>query len=288
MHRIFLRALLLLIALVPIVNAPAQAQTKTDILVLGDSQISFSAGGPYLDFFGNLEARCNATDADQAALATLGKPNVAAIGVRSTSLNSWTARSGRAKGTICDVDKKFGVNAGAFGVNGNPKRRFVQIGQGADYQFCQANTSPLESVVRAGYYDPKLIIFALLGNNAERWASDAETARKDAREMMRQMPDDIACIMLTTAPVFEKKTNDLRMRAQENLRTAFAEEGAQCAFVAGFSTATRTVIEGRTQYFARHSDGRIKDPFHPNASAIRQFLDLNTSAICEAVFEVLE
>ena len=89
----------------------------------GDSQISFSAGEPYLEFFQNLRSRCAGVSGFNAAANKLGALKTAAIGVRSTSLHSWTAKKGVDKDTICAVDKKFGVNAGAFGINGDPKRK---------------------------------------------------------------------------------------------------------------------------------------------------------------------
>ncbi|CUH53472.1 hypothetical protein [Shimia marina] len=268
------------------VSAGAKEKGRVDVLVLGDSQISFSAGPPYLEFFENLTAHCAPKGRAKAAVEKLGARRTAAIGVRSTSVHSWVARKGGRKDTICAVDKKYGVNAGAFGIAGNPKRAFVQIGKGPDYQFCEANRSPLESALRAGYYDPDLMVMAVLGNGADRWANSREAAREDARALMKQVPKGVGCIFLSTAPVFSKKTNDLRALAQENFQAAFPKNG-RCVYVAGFSEETRAVIEGKAKYFRRRTDGSVKDPLHPNAAAMRLFLDLNTPEICDAVRDVL-
>lgn len=274
--------------LIALAVSPAVAESRANILVLGDSQISFSAGGPYLKFFEDLGGHCNMDSRRRRALEKLGTVKAAAFGVRSTSIRSWTARGGASKDTICEVDKKYGVNAGVYGVGGDPKRRFVQIGKGKELQFCDQNTSPLESALRKGYYDPDLVVFAFLGNDARSWAEDEEGVLAEVEELSRQFPKDIGCVFLTTAPVYSKKTNDLRMRAQDNLISAFEKVGGQCAFVAGFSEETRAVIEGKPRYFRRHENGKVKDPLHPNASAIRQFLEINTPALCDAVFDVLD
>ena len=278
---------LLWLALTALAGSSAASEARPNILVLGDSQISFSAGGLYLNFFQDLGSQCDMNTKRRRALEKLGTAKTAAFGVRSTSIRSWTARGGMSKDTICEVDKKFGVNAGVYGVDGDPKRRFVQIGKGEEFQFCEPKSSPLESALRDGYYDPDLVIFAFLGNDARSWAEDKEGVLAEVRELATQFPKDIGCVFLTTAPVYSKKTNDLRMRAQENLISAFEEVGGQCNFVAGFSNETRAVIEGKPRYFRRHENGKVKDPLHPNASAIRQFLEINSPALCDAVFDAL-
>ena len=267
---------------------PAHAQTKQDILVLGDSQISASGGNLYLDFFGDLERQCSYSSSERAILEQLGAQRVGAIGVSSTSLRAWTARSGGHKDRICAPNKRFGVNAGVFGFQGSDTRRYVQIGEGRDYQLCQPNRSPLQNALRDGYYDPELLVMALLGNDAGRWANNANAARADILEMMSQIPEDIGCIMLTTAPVFQKSTNDLRERAQRNLERAFRNENPRCVLVSGFSARTRDAIEGRPQFFARREDGSIRDPLHPQTGAMQRFFDINRPALCAAVIEALK
>jgi hypothetical protein len=264
------------------------AQSKPDILVLGDSQISFGAGKKYLNFFQNLQERCGVDGGKDKLLKKLGKSRTAAIGVRSTSLGTWTARGNAAKASICEVDKRFGVNAGAYGIAGNPERRFIQIGKGRDYQFCKANTSPFEALLTKGYYDPKLIVLAFLGNSAGRWAGSAEAAAQDLARTLEQIPKDTPCIFLTTAPVFSKRTNDLRQKAQVNMKAAFAKTNGHCQFVEGFTKQTRSAIEGNSRYFAKRKNGSVKDPLHPSGAAIDIFLNITTPRLCTAVFAALK
>ncbi|MEP5010515.1 MAG: SGNH/GDSL hydrolase family protein, partial [Roseobacter sp.] len=61
----------------------AVAQSTPDILVLGDSQISFGAGEVYLNYFDELPDRCKMTSSRKRRLAKLGDRQTAAIGVRS-------------------------------------------------------------------------------------------------------------------------------------------------------------------------------------------------------------
>ncbi len=272
-------------------NVPiaASATTSTlpnapDILVLGDSQISFGAGAEYLRFFRDLPQRCGVT-AQQ--LAPLGQREIAAIGVRSSSLTSWTARDGTAKGTICDVDERHGVNAGAYGIQGNDNLSFVQIGQGDDYQFCEPEKSAFESTFAPGYYDPKLLVLAFLGNSADRWANSPAAAAQDVQRTISQIPSDIPCVFLTTVPVFEQATNDIRMKAQTNIINAFEQSGGHCQPVAGITPQTRAAIEGQLEFFRQRDDGSLADPFHPRPAATRRFLDLNTPQLCDAVLSAI-
>ena len=280
---------------VPSPNRPRQKQVERplkksragtpDVLVLGDSQISVSAGPTYQQFFSNLPAICNANKASSPALANIDFTRTASLGVRSTSLHSWVARSGRAKGSICDVDKKWGINAGAWGIGGNSKRNYIQIGKGKDYQFCKPKKSAFESMFAKGYYKPKLLVMAFLGNSADRWARSKKNALRDARSTLAQIPKDTACIFMTTAPVYSKKVNRLRMKAQKNIAAAFAELGNRCSVVKGFTPRVRARIEGNKAFFRKTKSGRIADKFHPNASAIKLFVKQNTASLCKAFKE---
>ena len=266
----------------------SKAQAEPDVLVLGDSQISFGAGEAYLDFFNQLPANCAMSGARTNLLKKLGQSRTAAIGVRSTSLHSWTSQSGNAKGTICDVDQKYGVNAGVYGIQGNNNRQYVQIGQGADYQFCGPNASAFENAFAPGNYKPKLLVLAFLGNSAERWANNPSAAKQDVQRTTAQIPRDIPCIFMTTAPVFSSKTNEMRMKAQDVIIEAFERSDGHCEVVEGFTTQTREAIEGQAQYFRRNNAGRVTDPLHPRPAATRLFLELNMPKLCNAVFNVLQ
>ena len=261
----------------------SDAQSNPDILVLGDSQISFGAGEVYLDFFEDLKEQCRGTDVNNATLSKLGSLRTTALGVRSTSLHSWVARGGAAKGTICDVDKKFGVNAGVYGLGGNSKRKFVQVGRDAGVKYCRPNQSAFEGLFENTANDPGLVILAFLGNAAERWSGDPALARQDVRRTLEQVPPDVPCVFMSTVPVFSKKTNDLRMRAQTEIVNAFRQTGGHCKVVEGFSKETRAVIEGHARFFKRNSAGRVTDPHHPSKAATRMFVDLNRRALCNAI-----
>ncbi len=270
----------LIIVLVPVRSG---AQSGTDIMVLGDSQISFGAGEVYLKFFENLEQQCLGTDVSAATLSKLGDQRTAALGVRSTSLHSWVARKGAPKGTICDVDKKYGVNAGVYGLGGNPKRKFVQVGRDTGVRFCRPDQSAFEGLFREDASDPKLLILAFLGNAAERWTDDPSLAAQDVRRTLEQVPTDVPCVFMSTVPVYSKKTNDLRMKAQTEIVKAFQKSGGRCEVVEGFSAETRNVIEGHAKFFKRNSAGRVTDPHHPSPAATRMFVDLNRAALCNAI-----
>lgn len=270
-----------------LVASSSYAQDGPDILVLGDSQISFGAGASYLQFFNQLPQHCTLDATRRNLLEKLGQSRTAAIGVRSTSLQSWTARRGAQRGAICDVDKKYGVNAGVYGIQGNNDRQFVQIGRGADYQFCAPNRSAFESAFASGNYKPKLLVLAFLGNSEVRWADDRAATEQDVRRTIAQIPDDVPCIFLTTAPVFLKETNDRRVRAQDGVVDAFGRLGGHCEVVAGLTPEVRAVIEGKSRYFRRNDAGRVIDPHHPQRAATDLFLEINKPKLCEAVFSAL-
>lgn len=263
----------------------AQEFISPDILVLGDSQISFGSGPAFLEFFTDIKSHCQPNELQQQHLKKLGEMTVGVIGVRSTSLHSWTARKGRAKGTVCDVDPKWKVNAGAYGFVNTTKNKYVQIGRGDQYQFCSPNQSPFETMFRDDYYKPKLLLMSFLGNSARRWADNKDLAIKDVEALMHQVPEDIPCIFMTTAPAYKKKIVDLRLKAQKNLMEAFEETGNRCTFVPGATPATVAANQGNRHYFRLNKNGLVKDPYHPNTKAAKNFFALEMGGICNAIFD---
>ncbi|MEM6759799.1 MAG: SGNH/GDSL hydrolase family protein [Pseudomonadota bacterium] len=261
-------------------DPPFQSPT---VLVLGDSQIPFGSGPAFLEFFENILVHCPPELIEAMALKALADMKVAVIGVRSTSLHSWTARGGAAKGAICDVDPKWKVNAGTFGTINTTGNKYKQIGRGAAYQFCRKGQSAFEAMFRDGYYTPKLVVMNFLGNSAKRWAHSYEDALDDVRKMNAQVPGDTACIFMTTAPSYSKKITDLRLRAQAHVKRAMAETGSACSFVAGLTKDTVAANQGNKSHFRRAKSGRVKDPYHPNARAAAQFFKLRVTDICGAV-----
>ncbi|WP_299151870.1 SGNH/GDSL hydrolase family protein [uncultured Tateyamaria sp.] len=280
-----LRTAALSLCLPVLVNAQDAGFDSPSIVILGDSQIPFGSGPVFLEFFENIKTHCPPTPAQAQNLEVLADMKVAVIGVRSTSLHSWTARMGRAKGAICDVDPKWKVNAGTYGFINTTGNKYKQIGQGDAYQFCKMDKSAFETMFRPDYYNPKLILLSFLGNSAKRWAEDYETAREDVEKMNAQLPAGTACIFMTTAPSYSKKITDLRIKAQANVKRAFAETGSSCSFVEGATPETVAANQGNKHYFRVNSAGKVKDPYHPNTKAAKAFFMIEMDDICTAVYD---
>lgn len=275
----------IMIAALPFSEASAQQFSSPDILILGDSQIPFGSGPEFLEFFENIKTHCTPNEIQKENLKKLGEMSVGVIGVRSTSLHSWTVRMGPGKGAICNVDPKWKVNAGAYGFVNTSDNKYVQIGEGPEYQFCQKDKSAFEAMFRDDYYEPKLLLMSFMGNAARRWANSKELALKDVRNTMRQLPNDLPCIFMTTAPAYSKKIVDLRLRAQENLEHAFRESGSRCTFIKGATLETVAANLGNKQYFKLNKSGKVKDPYHPNTTAAKNFFAVEKKSICTAIFK---
>lgn len=269
---------------------PTQADEfiSPEILILGDSQISFGSGPAFLEFFSDIKKHCSPTSKQKEDLKRLGEMRVGIIGVRSSSIGSWTARAGAAKDTICKEDRKWRVNAGTYGFVNMTGNKYVQIGKGKEYQFCAPKKSAFEEMFREDYYDPDLLLLSFLGNSARRWAESPEHALEDVEQMMSQLPPGLPCIFMTTAPAFSKKIIDLRLKAQKNLMAAFETSGARCTFVPGATPKTVLANQGNKNYFRLNENGMVKDPFHPNEAAARNFFALEMDGICNAIFEQID
>jgi hypothetical protein len=254
-------------------QAQAEVQGSPDILVLGDSQLSFGAGVAFVELFGAMRGECGL---DQAA-------TVGVIGVRSSTLQSWTSTGKSAKSAICDVDPKWKVNAGVYGTLSQGENPYVQIGRGDQFQFCSPERSPLEAVFHDGYYRPKLVLMFLMGNATERWADSPEAALQDVRSFMADLPKGQPCIFMTSAPPYGEKSVRQRQKAQDNIEAAFAKAGGQCSFVPGFTAETVAENMGNAANFRRKGSGNVKDPYHPTEAAARKFMALQRGAICQAV-----
>lgn len=264
-----------------------KSQSQAEILILGDSQISFATGLVFKEFFENLDANCATTSQEKDLLQRLGSKSTAAIGVRSTSLHSWVARDDKTKWSICDIDKKYGVNAGTFGISKPNGRSYVQIGKGKDYQFCRKGRTPFEAMFEGDYYNPDLLVLSFLGNATDRWAQNSQSAQNDVRKTLAQIPPDMSCIFITTAPSFLPKVNDQRQLAQQSIQAAFKAVGGRCSFVDAITPKTRTASEGNKTNFATNSAGKVKDPYHPNMKGARVFIKSNTPKLCKAIFQQL-
>ncbi|WP_299043559.1 SGNH/GDSL hydrolase family protein [uncultured Tateyamaria sp.] len=277
------------LALLPIQLAAQPADfVSPSIVILGDSQIPFGSGPVFLEFFENIKTHCPPTPTQAANLEVLADMKVAVIGVRSTSLHSWTAKMGKAKGAICDVDPKWKVNAGTYGFINTTGNKYKQIGKGDAYQFCEMKQSAFQTMFRPGYYEPKLILLSFLGNSAKRWADDYAKAVADVEQMNAQLPAGVPCIFMTTAPSYSKKITDLRLKAQANVKRAFAETGSQCSFIEGATPETVAANQGNKKYFRLSKSGKVKDPYHPNERAAKTFFMIAMDDICTAVYDQID
>lgn len=264
---------IVLAALAGMPTAQAGPTGSPDVLVLGDSQLSFGAGVAFVDLLRQMAGDCGLPQAAQ----------IGVIGVRSSTLVAWTGRTSLAKGAICDVDPKWGVNAGAYGTlspGGNP---FVQIGKGARFQFCTVERSPLRQVFHDGYYMPRLLIMFLMGNATDRWAASPAAALADVQAFEADLPQDLPCLFMTSAPPYGEKVMRLRQRAQDNIERAFAQAGGRCSFVPGFTPDTIRENLANARNFRRKASGQVKDPYHPTEAAARRFLKLRRGDLCKAI-----
>jgi hypothetical protein len=273
MHRCATILAIGLCALLAACDTRAEIQGSPDILVLGDSQLSFGAGEAFVDLLTRMGADCGLT-----APATVG-----VIGVRSSSLRSWTGTTRRARSAICDVDPTWNVNAGVYGSVALTDNPWVQIGRGEQFQFCRADLSPLQAVFADNYYEPELLIMFLMGNAAERWAGSYDDTLADVRAFVSDLPPGQPCIFMTSAPTYRAASVELRQRAQDNLERAFAQAGGQCSFVPGFTPETIAENLGNAANFRRNDNGAVRDPFHPTETGARRFLSLRRDALCQAI-----
>lgn len=266
-----------LIGLLVFHAAKAEVQGSPDILVLGDSQLSFGAGTAFVELLGAMQGDCGL-----GQTATVG-----VIGVRSSTLQSWTSTARSAKSAICDVDPKWKVNAGVYGTLSQGENPYVQIGRGDQFQFCSPERSPLEAVFHDGYYRPDLVLMFLMGNATDRWAESPEAALQDVRSFVADLPKGQPCIFMTSAPPYGEKSVRQRQKAQDNIEAAFAKAGGQCSFVPGFTSETVAENMGNAANFRRKSSGKVKDPYHPTEAAARKFMALRRDALCSAVADQL-
>ncbi|MDX5382530.1 MAG: SGNH/GDSL hydrolase family protein [Rhodobacterales bacterium] len=254
-------------------SARAEAPGAPDVLILGDSQLTFGAGKAFVALLSDMAGSCGLAKDTSTGV----------IGVRSSAITSWTGRTKRAKSAICDVDPTWKVNAGAYGTLSQGENPYVQIGKGAQFQFCRPDRSPLNAVLADGYYNPRLLIFFMMGNAADRWAESEKAASQDVEALMADLPPDQPCIFMTSAPPYGEKVVRLRQRAQDNIEKAFAASGSHCSFVPGLTPATIRENMGNPTNFRRKSSGQVKDPYHPTEPAARRFLALQRKALCQAI-----
>lgn len=279
-------------------HARAGQFQSPDVFVLGDSQATFGAGPPLLKFFQTLETSCAPywTPKELSTATDTLKPDderrVGVLGVRSTSIHSWVATRGRAKGHICNKDPTWGVNAASFGAFGSRDygdvlREYQQVGETPHTRFCAAGRAPFAEMFKNGYYDPKLFVMFFLGNSASRWAGAPRNAATDVAALEKLLPPGMPCVIATTAPTYRKKTNIRRLKAQRRLRAALFAGGRRCKMVDGLTRTTLSTLQGAPKFFRRRKNGSVKDPFHPNDRGAEAYMAAVTPALCRAVADAL-
>ena len=75
-----------------------------------------------------------------------------------------------------------------------------------------------------------------------------------------------------------------RLKAQANIKWAFEEAGAACTFIEGATPQTVKANQGNAKFFRRNKKGRVKDPFHPNERAAKNFFSIEMGNICNAIY----
>lgn len=255
-------------------DLPAPTTDRAEVLILGDSQISFGAGQAYRAFFTDLTSACGTMPADFA------RAQAAAIGVRSTALHHWTTSDPANRRPLCEIDPKFGVNAGSYGVT-SPNLSYVQIGADPAYPFCPEGRSALQAVFDTPMFDPDLIVLGFLGNAAQRWQSPARV-QADWLNAESQIPPGTACLVMTTIPSFGAQENARRQKAQDHLAAAVNRTG-RCVFVAGFTAQTIAEFQDNPRHFRTNAQGEVIDPRHPTAASAARFVELQKPALCAAI-----
>jgi len=256
-----------------------------DMLLLGDSQLSFGAGRAFKNFFKDFAKRCRSEETWKGEAAAVAAQSFALMGVKSTSFHHWATRRRLYKKMVCEPDPKWPVNARLYGFPHRKDGRYVQFGRDKSFPFCRKNKSPLEALFDWGR--PKLIIFSFLGNAASRWARWPKTASTDFGKMERQLPASTACVVMTTAPAYRRRINRRRRKAQRSLAAVVRRSDSRCRFVPLITDRTIKAIEGNARYFRRKKNGRVKDPYHPLTPAARRLLALERVPICRAVLSAL-
>ncbi|MEO0620252.1 MAG: hypothetical protein AAFZ01_13350, partial [Pseudomonadota bacterium] len=263
--------------------AVAKPFVTPEILVLGDSQLSFGSGKLMLDFFQKFDRHCSRFVTDEALRKRIANMRTQMIGARSTSLQSWVTKSGKSWSSLCKKDKTWGVNASVWGHNATPGRLYHQMGEGKNFDVCRKELSPLQALLRRKYYAPDLLVFYLIGNGSGRLAKNARAADQDVAALVSQLPPMQKCVFMTTTPIHTPRRNRTRVKAERALKAAFARAGNRCTFVPALTPVSIAAIQGKRQYFRRHKSGKVKDPFHPNEKATRKFLSVIKPKFCRAI-----
>lgn len=268
-------------------HAFAKPGPNLDILVIGDSQVSFGSGPALVRAFEDFAAYCKGLALPATKLEAVSELSFGMVGVRSTGLHTWLARTGREKRMLCvrDPAPNSLVNASVWGAMRHGSK-WVQIGESRHHRYCRPSRTGLELLLDSAKDPPRLVILHMLARSTFRWAN-VERATDDLRALERMLPARTSCVYLTTAPAYRRKTNAPRLKAQANLARAIEMSGSRCRLVTALNDTTLKSFEGNARFYYRHRNGRVRDPFHPNPQAATTFFKLNRAAFCEAVVEAL-
>ena len=209
------------------------------------------------------------------------KADICVIGAGSAGL-SIAAVAAQLGAKVVLIER--GRMGGECRVDWNAVRELGGRGQELD-QFCQKGVTPFQAMFARGYYMPRLLVMFFLGNATDRWAGNPADAMEDVRRTMHDLPPDLPCIFMTTAPAYDLATVRIRQRAQANIAAAFESEGRRCTFVEGYTPETIAENRGNSANFRRKPSGKVKDPYHPTEAAARQFLALRRGELCRAITE---
>ena len=270
-------------------SAPAQSLQDADLLIVGDSQILFRGGPAYLDHFNKIAETCSALIPERATdFKAHFSGDVGVAGIRAATTNSWLAREGKEKDTICVPEKSWPKNTRGFGVLHTPDQKFHQTASDGLYPLCQPNQSALEILFKEVGTKPKLLVLAILGKYADAWAKDKALAHEDAAELAAQVPANTPCIYLTTAPSFAGNHNAKRRLGQGHFFDGLKKAGGACLPVEGLTDETISAFQGNNKLYKAREDGTVRDIFHPNDLGIRTFLKATSPALCQALVTIMD
>lgn len=85
-----------------------------------------------------------------------------------------------------------------------------------------------------------------------------------------------------SGPVFLEFFENIK--AQANIKRAFAKTGAACTFIEGATPETVQANQGNKHYFRLNKSGKVKDPYHPNLAAAKNFFAIEMGDICSAIY----
>ncbi len=268
-------------------TATAQKRTPmpSDILVLGDSQMSFGGGPAFHDFFTNFSKHCSGLMLPSKKLKAVEKLAAGVIGVRATGLQTWLSKSRKGKRMVCVKDPTGLVNARVIGAARHGPR-WVQIGESRAHDFCAPGKAPLAEMLSQKPYRPQLLILHFMGLSAYHWLKK-DNAERDMAQVLQLLPEKTGCIVMTTAPGYRRDINAPRIKAQPIIERAVNATKGRCTFVRGLTRETLSAFQGQRTRFYRHKNGRVRDPYHPVPSAARAFLQMRRAPLCNAVVRQL-